>query len=156
MIPLQFSNNYSGDHSGDFRAFSNQQCRAFGHHAVYPGGKLSPVFLKQNFLPFVVMMHLGTTLALLFYFHKDWAEIIKSIFVRGQSKKTLIMIIVGSIPAAVIGSVFEKNITDVFSDVKITSFFLICNGLPLFAGERLRKKGTKRIEELSYAQAGMI
>lgn len=129
------------------------------HSVITPyvlGWRLDPTFLKQNFLSFVVMMHLGTTVALLFYFRKDWYEIIKSIFERHQSKKTLLLIVVGSIPAAIIGGIFEKSITDVFSDVTVASFFLICNGLLLYFGEKLRIKGTKNIEDLTFTQAGII
>lgn len=129
------------------------------HSVITPyvlGWKLDPTFLKQNFLSFVVMMHLGTTVALLFYFRKDWYEIIKSIFERHQSKKTLLLIIVGSLPAAIIGGIFEKSITNVFSDVTVASFFLICNGFLLYFGEKLRVKGTKNIEDLTFAQAGVI
>jgi undecaprenyl-diphosphatase len=129
------------------------------HSVIAPyvfGWKLNPVFLKENFLAFVVMMHVGTTIALLIYFRKDWYIIIKSIFNRNYSKKTLLLLLVGSIPAAIIGLVFEKSITDVFSNVTVASFFLICNGVLLYCGEKSRSVGTKKIEDLTYKQAGVI
>src|SRR5690242_5743524 len=36
------------------------------------GWHLDPTFLKEHFLPFVVMLHLGTAMALLVYFRRDW------------------------------------------------------------------------------------
>jgi undecaprenyl-diphosphatase len=118
--------------------------------------KLSPEFLKVNFLPFVVMMHLGTTVALLVFFRKDWVEIIKSVFNSRDSKKLLLLIIVGTIPAAIIGKVFEKKITSVFSSITIAATFLIVNGLLLYLGEKLRSRGTRDIEDLTYGQAAII
>ncbi|WP_297421794.1 undecaprenyl-diphosphate phosphatase [Clostridium sp.] len=120
------------------------------------GWKLDPVFLKENFLPFVVMMHLGTTVALLIFFRQEWINIIKSIFNSKDSKKLLLIIIVGTIPAAVLGKVFEKRLTEVFSSVTVAATFLIFNGLLLYFGERVRSKGTKDIEDLSYGQAVVV
>jgi undecaprenyl-diphosphatase len=120
------------------------------------GWKLDPRFLKVNFLTFVVMMHLGTTVALLIFFRKDWIEIIKSIFNSRDSKKVLLTIIVGTIPAAIIGKLLEKRLTAVFSSVIMASTFLIVNGFLLYFGERFRSNGTKDIEDLSYGQAFII
>jgi len=129
-------------------------------HSVFTpyifGWKLSPEFLKVSFLPFVVMMHLGTTVALLIFFRDDWVEIIKSIFNSKDSKKLLLLIIVGSIPAAIIGVVLEKRLTNVFSSVTVASTFLIFNGILLYLGEKMHSRGTKNIEDLSYGQAAVV
>jgi undecaprenyl-diphosphatase len=120
------------------------------------GWKLDPSFLKENFLPFVVMMHLGTTVALLIFFRKDWIDIIKSIFSSKDSKKLLFLIFVGTLPAALLGAIFEKRLTDVFSSVTVAATFLIFNGLLLYFGEKIKSKGTKDIEDLSYGQAAIV
>ncbi len=131
-----------------------------GHSVITPyifGWKLAPTFLKENFLPFVVMMHLGTTIALLIYFWRDWAEVIKSIFDgKKSSKKLLILIIVGTLPAAIIGFVFEKKFNSIFSSVMGASFFLIINGFLLFFGEKAKSKGKKEIEDLTYKEAAVV
>ena len=129
-------------------------------HSVFTpyifGWKLSPEFLKVSFLPFVVMMHLGTTVALLIFFRKDWIDIIKSIFNSKDSKKLLILIIVGSIPAAIIGLLLEKRLTNIFSSVTMAATFLIFNGMLLYLGEKMHSNGTKDIEDLSYGQAAIV
>lgn len=119
---------------------------------------LDQEFLKEHFLPFVVMMHLGTAAALLIFFHDDWIEMIQGLFNR-QARKArlmLLMIIVGTIPAAVLGFLFEKPLTHLFSNVTTASFFLIINGLLLFFGEKARHRGRKEIVELTYGQAALI
>ncbi|WP_027417607.1 undecaprenyl-diphosphate phosphatase [Aneurinibacillus terranovensis] len=115
---------------------------------------LDQQFLQEHFLPYVVMLHLGTAIALLLFFWKEWVEIIKSIF--SGSKKVLFMVIVATIPAALIGLIFEKPLRHIFSNVTSASIFLIINGFLLFFGERLRSKGSKEIEDLTVGQAVMI
>ena len=129
-------------------------------HSVFTpyifGWNLNPVFLQVNFLAVVVMMHIGTTIALLIFFRKDWVEIIKSLFNSKDSKKLLLLIIVGSIPAAIIGVVIEKRLTSIYSNVTLAAVFLIFNGCLLYIGEKLHSKGTKDIEDLSYKQAAVV
>ena len=122
------------------------------------GWDLSPEFLKEHFLPFVVMLHLGTAVALLGFFWRDWLDFIKSLF-DGRAvaaRRTLFLLIVGTIPAALIGLVFEKLLKGIFSSVTSAAFFLLLNGVLLYAGEKLQKRGTKQVEELSFVQALLI
>jgi len=117
---------------------------------------LSPTFLNKNFLPFVVMMHLGTSIALFIFFWKDWKGVIKSIFNSKSSKKLLLLIIVGTIPAAIIGFIFNSKLTSLFGSALAASIFLILNGFILFVGESTTSRGKKSIEDLSYGQAAII
>jgi len=129
-------------------------------HSVFTpyifGWNLNPVFLKVNFLAVIVMMHIGTTIALLIFFRKDWIEIIKSLFNSKDSKKLLLLIVVGTIPAAILGLIIEKRLTSIYSSVTIAATFLILNGLLLYIGEKMHSKGTKDIEDLSYKQAAIV
>lgn len=129
-----------------------------GHSVITPyifGWKLDPLFLKENFLPFVVMMHLGTSIALFIFFSKDWVDVIKSVF-GSKSKKLLLLIIIGTLPAALIGFIFEKRLLTIFSSVTGAALFLILNGFLLYFGEISSSKGTKDIKDLTYKQAAII
>lgn len=116
---------------------------------------LDPTFLKEHFLPYVVMLHLGTALALLIFFRREWLKILRSLFVSNQ-RKLLILIIVGSIPAGLIGLLLEKPLTHLFANVTSAALFLIINGLLLFFGERFQSQGKKEINELTYGQAIVV
>lgn len=116
---------------------------------------LDPTFLKEHFLPYVVMLHLGTALALLIFFRREWLKILRSLFVSNQ-RKLLILIIVGSIPAGLIGLLLEKPLTHLFANVTSAALFLIINGLLLFFGERFQSQGKKEITELTYGQAIVV
>lgn len=119
---------------------------------------LDPEFLKENFLPYVVMLHLGTALALLVFFRHEWLEIIRSVFNRGRqnSRRLLLLIVTATIPAALIGLLFEKPLRHMFSNVTSAAAFLIVNGLFLYFGEKLRTRGRKEIGELAFGQAFVI
>lgn len=119
---------------------------------------LSPEFLKEHFLPYVVMLHLGTAVALLLFFWRDWLDLIRSLF-NGDAKtnrRILLLLIIATLPAAIIGVVFEKKLTLIFSSVTSASIFLIVNGFFLYFGEKLRSSGTKEIKDLKYEQAFII
>jgi undecaprenyl-diphosphatase len=119
------------------------------------GWDLSPQFLKEHFLPYVVMLHLGTCVALLLYFFEDWKRMIVSLFARDR-RRELLLVVLGTVPPAVLGFVFEKKLRAIFSSPTSAAIFLVVNGLLLIGGERLRKRGTKSIEDLSFGQAVVV
>lgn len=114
-------------------------------------------FLKENFLPYLVMLHLGTALALLIFFRHEWADIIKSLFDQNQyPRRLLLLIIVGTIPACLVGLILEKPLSTLFSNVTSAAVFLIVNGVMLYFGEKRRRNGTKEISDLTYVQAAVV
>jgi undecaprenyl-diphosphatase len=120
---------------------------------------LDPAFLKEHFLPFLVMLHLGTAITLLLYFGTEWTKIMASIFNKDdKSRKLMFLILVGTIPAALIGLFLESPLRHMFSNVSSAAFFLIINGVILYWGEKLRGggQGQKSIDDLSYKQAAII
>jgi undecaprenyl-diphosphatase len=122
------------------------------------GWKLSPEFLKEHFLPFVVMLHLGTAVALILYFRKDWQDFALSLVDRRAetARQVLIRVVIGTIPAVIIGFVLEKPLSHLFSSVISAACFLIVNGFLLFFGEKMRARGTRNIEHLGYIDALLI
>jgi len=79
-------------------------------------------------LSFEVALHVGTLFALLLYFWKDWLDLFKGSVETLQQKKInprsqmVLNIIVGTIPAAVVGKIFEHDIEAFFS----TRPILVC------------------------------
>ncbi|RKP55007.1 undecaprenyl-diphosphate phosphatase [Cohnella endophytica] len=119
---------------------------------------LSQEFLKDHFLPYVVMLHVGTALALLVFFRREWLSIARSLFnVRDKdSRRLLALIIVATLPAALIGVTLEKNLRHLFSSVTSASVFLMINGVFLFFGEKIRSRGNKEINDLTFGQAFIV
>jgi undecaprenyl-diphosphatase len=122
------------------------------------GWALDPEFLREHFLPFVVMLHLGTAGALLLFFWRDWLGFAVSLAGRDKegARRELLLVIVGTIPAAAIGFVFEKKLRAIFPSPTSAAFFLLLNGVLLYAGERLKGRGTRPLATLSVPQAVLV
>jgi undecaprenyl-diphosphatase len=120
---------------------------SLGHAVILPG-----IFgwdIDQhapNFLPFLVVLHLGTAAALLIYFWRDWIELLFALLgrptenPRSDSLRLIYLIIVATIPAAIIGFAFQNSLRHLFGVPAVAAIFLVVNGFVLFAGERLRRR----------------
>ena len=123
---------------------------SLGHSVILPS-----IFgwnIHQNdefFLTFLVATHLATALVLLWFFRRDWARIVGGI-VRSLREREIRpgdtdaklgwLLIVGTIPAGLLGLIFEHALRSVFASPQSAAIFLFCNGLILFGAERLRRR----------------
>lgn len=119
---------------------------SLGHAVILPGILGAGVDQKApEFLPFLVVLHLGTAAALLLYFWRDWYDLVFGMF-RGPARnrafhrRTMLLIVVATLPAAVLGALFEHKLKDLFGVPDIAAGFLFLNGFMLFFGERLKKR----------------
>ncbi|MGI4957409.1 MAG: undecaprenyl-diphosphate phosphatase, partial [Janthinobacterium lividum] len=119
-----------------------------------------------TFLPFLVMLHVGTAAALLLFFWRDWLALAKGalgvadpLHVR-ESRHILMLIVIATIPAVILGYAFDSLFRTLFGTPAIAAMFLILNGLMLFLGERLRArssmKGDRAIADLTIVDALVI
>jgi undecaprenyl-diphosphatase len=68
----------------------------------------------------------------------------------------VLKLIAATIPAVVIGIIVRKPVQHLFANPSATCLFLIANAALLLLGERLRSRGGKRGENLSYRDAVII
>ena len=117
-----------------------------------------------EFLPFLVMLHLGTAVALLAYFWRDWLALVSGLLglsapqrVR-ESRRVVLLMIVATIPAAVAGAALEHRIRDLFGSPAIAAGFLVVNGVLLLVGERLRSREAlaRPLATMGFADAAVI
>jgi undecaprenyl-diphosphatase len=114
------------------------------------------------FLPFLVVMHLGTAIALLIYFWRDWFDFgMAVVFNRGarpaEERRLFWRVVVATIPAVIVGAVFEKLLkTFAFGLPGVASAFLIVNGVILFVAERMKRVETKSLDALTVVDALII
>jgi undecaprenyl-diphosphatase len=123
---------------------------SLGHSVILP--QLFGWNIHQNdsyFLAFLVATHLATALVLLGFFWHDWVRIVKglgrSLRDRGIGEddpdaKLAWLLIVGTIPAGILGLLLENKLRSVFASATSASFFLAMNGLLLFGAEMLRRR----------------
>ncbi len=68
-------------------------------------------------LAFDVALHLGTLLALLIYYWRDWTEMAASLVsAKSQPRRLLGLLVIATIPGAVIGLVLEKPAETLFRE----------------------------------------
>ncbi len=113
-----------------------------------------------RFLPFIVVLHVGTATALLLYFWRTWLSLAQALLGFSATKRRMreerhlfLLLVVGTIPAVLIGFTFEKTVRDLFASPVIAAAFLLANGGVLFAGERLSRRGKKAGMRRSLAEA---
>ena len=125
---------------------------SLGHSVLIPS--LLHWSFKQSdpsFVPFLVLLHLGTAGALLIIYRAQWVEIIKSFFVaavRGRidtpSERLAMLLMVGTIPAAILGVFFETRIKSLFASPYVAAGFLVVNGVLMLTFEQLRRRAERR------------
>jgi undecaprenyl-diphosphatase len=124
---------------------------SLGHAVVVPA--LFGWDMDQNgpaFLPFLVMLHVGTAVALLTYFRSEWWALAVGTLGIGEAdevaeaRRLLLMVIVATIPAVVIGFALEKLLRGLFGSPMAVAFFLIVNAVVLLSGEQLRTRHSHR------------
>jgi undecaprenyl-diphosphatase len=115
-----------------------------------------------EFLPFLVMLHLGTAAALLGYFYKDWWMIITGVLGIGdahkvnESRRVFMLVVIATIPAVVLGFLLEHFVRSLFASPFVAAAFLIINGFLLLFGERLRARGQRAVSTLTRTDAFVI
>lgn len=129
---------------------------SLGHTVILPPLLGWPIDQKSPaFLPFVVVLHVGTAAALLLYFWRDWLFVLQGLTGIGadnrddiaRARRLLGLIIVATLPAVVIGFLFEKLVRGLFASPLIAALFLILNGLLLLFGDRLRDRARTAVDD---------
>ncbi|MGH7737466.1 MAG: undecaprenyl-diphosphate phosphatase [Candidatus Tyrphobacter sp.] len=120
-----------------------------------------------TFLAFVVVLHLGTAIALVIYYRSEWWRIVSALVrsvVRGRlsaqrDEAIAWRLVVGTIPVGIIGLIAQNPVRRLFGSAEAAAAFLAINGLLMFAGEYLRRRQYERkrashtIEQMTYAQS---
>lgn len=135
---------------------------SLGHTLLVPALFKHPLDMHTpQVLPFLVALHLGTALALLFYFRARWIALIGGWFssLRGRHSEDGHLawaLIVGTIPAGIIGLLLEKRIEALFHDLRIVAGALMVNGIILWLGDRLQRKSLYGSQRLGLWQATWV
>ena len=127
---------------------------SLGHSVILPAVLHWNINQDDNaFLIFLVATHLVTSIVLFIYYRKEWVAIIggvlRSLRDREIKKNDTYAklgwyIVVASIPAGILGLLFEHSFKKVFSAPLIVAIFLIINGFVLYGIEIVRTRSYRR------------
>jgi undecaprenyl-diphosphatase len=133
---------------------------SLGHAVVLPA--LLNWHIDQHapsFLPFLVMLHLGTATALVLYFWRDWWTLALGVLgltdahQAGESRRVFVLIVIATIPAVIVGFLLEKFFRNLFGAPAVAAIFLVVNGILLLFGEKLRGQGQRPLSDLTTIDA---
>lgn len=141
---------------------------SLGHSVILP--KLLGWNINQKdpfFLIFLVATHAATALVLFIFFWSDWKKIIiglasslKEREINNYYAKLGWLLVVGTVPAGILGLLFEDLLKNLFASPVLVAVILVGNGLMLLIAENLGKtkrettiKGSdQRIAQLNWWQ----
>ena len=123
---------------------------SLGHSVILP--QLLGWDIHQNdayFITFLVATHLATAIVLFLVFLEDWKRILSGMWrslaereIRDDNPEARLgwLLVIGTVPAGVIGLLAEDALRGVFASAASASFFLMLNGVMLYGAERLRRR----------------
>lgn len=120
--------------------------------------------VTEGNLEFAIVLHLGTLLAIFVAYWNsiknmiiEFFKMIGDLFAKrslcldkSKYRKYIVYILVASVPAGIIGVLFEDAIDSVFSSVAVVSVTLLITGILLILGEKVGKRNRRKIEDLGY------
>ncbi len=149
---------------------------SLGHGVIAPS--LFGWNIHQNddyFLAFLVATHCATAVVLFLMFLDDWKRIFRGLGrslrdreIRPEDSDARLgwVLIVGTIPAGLLGLLLEHSLRSLFASAQTAAAFLILNGILLLAFESLRRRPPRkgdylgdsdpRIAGMSFRQAVAI
>lgn len=121
---------------------------------------------EDSVIFFAVLLHIGTLVSIFIVYHEDIYELIKELFLLFKDiftgkglkieerpiRKLGIMIIVSSIPTAIMGLLFSDYIDRIFGSLTVISICWIITGFILLFSEKLNNN-KKEIEGMKYRNA---
>jgi len=130
-------------------------------HAVLVPSLLHWSFKQSDpaFVPFLVLLHLGTAAALLILYRTQWVQIIRGFFtaaLRGRitndSERLAMLLMTGTIPAAILGVFLETRIKSLFASPYAAAGLLVANGGLMLGAEMLRRRAERRVQAASLSR----
>jgi undecaprenyl-diphosphatase len=107
---------------------------------------------ESYFLALLVGLHVATALALVVFYRRTWARIVRGIFtsmgtrrIETRDQRLGWLLIVATIPAGIVGVLFEHSLRVGFARPLAAAGFLVVNGVMLLGGEWLRRRARGRI-----------
>lgn len=106
--------------------------------------------ISTDGVTFEVAVHAGTLVAVLLYFRRRIGDLVRAVLGGGStgslegvaaSRRMIMFLVIGSIPAGLVGLIFKSEIEAMFAAPRMAALFLIVTGLWLLAMKWARAPG---------------
>ncbi|WP_302826560.1 undecaprenyl-diphosphate phosphatase, partial [Anaerofustis stercorihominis] len=126
--------------------------------------------ISEGSLEFAIVLHLGTLLAVVIAYYESIWNMFKQFFLmladlitlkgpcfeKSKYRKYIVYILMASIPAGIVGVLFEDFISEKFGSIIIVGFTLLITGVLLVLGDALGKNNRGHIENVGAGKAFLI
>ena len=113
-------------------------------------------------LAFDVALHFGTLLAILWYFRREWADLLRAFFdvlatrrVDNELKRRSLLLVVATIPGGIAGLAFEKQAESTFRSPVLIAAALIVLGIVLWLVDRM-VRDDRHLTDIGWRDALLI
>lgn len=108
-------------------------------------------------LTFDIALHIGTLVAVIAYFWRDWVELIRGAFsgTRTTEGRLFWYLVIATIPGALIGFLLEEKAETVFRNPSLIATMLILLGVILYWADRRGRKLTD-VQSITLGQSLLI
>jgi undecaprenyl-diphosphatase len=132
---------------------------SLGHAVIFP--RLvgwGDLVHNKEFLPYLVVMHLGTAIALFLFFLKDWLAFLNGVMKADTpravaDRRIFSFVVLATIPAVIVGFALHKPLEHAFSNPSLVAFVLILNGAMLYFSDQLAGRGVGTLDQLNWKGA---
>jgi undecaprenyl-diphosphatase len=114
--------------------------------------------IREPNVAFDLILHLGTLLAVLVYFRNDIVQIFTSACSQQDEsggRRWIAMIVLGTIPTALIGFAFQQQFESLFGKPRLVAMMLWITAALLFLSDRVRST-PKQIGKITALQAIVV
>jgi len=126
----------------------------FGWHNIVTSETGSESF----FLAFLVALHVATALALLIYYRREWIKLISAFFssvrhrrITTSYERLIWLLIIATIPAGLMGLIFEHILRTQFAKPLAAIVFLFINGIILLVGDNYARRQARARKDFTMA-----
>lgn len=123
---------------------------SLGHSVLLPALLHWPIDREAPwFLPYIVVLHIGTAGALFLYFWRDWLELFKGLGrarggVGNPEARLFWLLVCGTVPAGLLGFLLEHRLRALFGGFTVAAVFLMLNGAVLIVGDRFKRQAASQ------------
>jgi len=114
--------------------------------------------LTEPMLAFDVLLHVGSLLAVIVFYRRRLWQLVVSVFRPARAprgRRLILMIVLASVPAAVVGVGFEEFFEQLFSSPSAVGIFWLLTAGLLFGASRL-SEGQKTADDVTVSDALLI